>query len=239
MITALDPSKHGNMRVGPGPDLTYAATQNHAILGLSECSLAAADYPLVLMKHSQTGQFNVVALYGHDHDRNLFIVNQHWHATYVPLATLRYPFFLDPAGALGLAIDEASCTEVSDGKPLFADGTATEFLVGIAGLLQSMQGDFAAMQTFAATLAELKLLRPLNLRLRYDDGSRRQIEGLYSVSRAALAALADRDVLALHRRDYLQACHVIIASLAQMNRLQQLHDAQSARRIVEIGMKAE
>src|ERR1041384_2219602 len=106
MITALDPVRHRETRIGPRPDLTHAATQNHAILGLSECSLAAADYPLVLMKHTETGQFNVVALYGHERDRNLYIVNQHWHASYVPLATLRYPFLLDPKGALGLGIEE-------------------------------------------------------------------------------------------------------------------------------------
>jgi hypothetical protein len=236
MITPLDPIQHCDTRVGPRPDLSYASTQNHAILGLSECTLAAADYPLVLMKHAQTGQFNLVALYGYEREHNLFIVNQHWHATYVPLATLRYPFFLDPAGTLGLAIDESHCSTAAQGTQLFVDGAASPFLVRMAELLQSMQRDFTAMQTFIAALAELKLLRPLSLRLNYDDGSRQQVEGLYSVSRTALARLGDPEVLALQRRDYLLPAHLIIASLAQMNRLQQLHDAQAPRRIVEMAM---
>ena len=215
--------------------MPHAATQNHAVLGLSECSLAAADYPLVLMKHADTGQFNVVALYGYERERNLYIVNQHWHASYVPLATLRYPFFLDPGGALGLAIEEDGCT-TAEGNALFAEGAPTPFLARIAELLQSMQRDFTAMQAFAGTLAELKLIRPLSLRLGGDDGSRRQVDGLYSIGRSALAALPDHDVLALHRRDYLHPAHVMMASLAQVNRLQQLHNAQAPRRIVEIAM---
>jgi hypothetical protein len=238
MITPLDPLRHRRTRVGSRPDLAFAAAQNHAIVGLQECTTAAADYPLVLMKHAETGRFNIVALYGYQRDRNLFVVNQHWHATYVPLATLRYPFFLDSAGALGLGIDEASpCASAPDGHRLFADdGAATVYTMRIADMLQAMQRDFDAMQAFTATLAELKLIRPLALLLSYEDGTQAQIEGLYSVSRRSLAGLSDSDVVALHRRDYLNTAHVVIASLTQMNRLQQLHDGQSPRRILKSAM---
>jgi hypothetical protein len=237
-IAPLDPARHRNTRLGPFPDYSHASKQQHVILGLSEIVLAAADYPLVLMKHADTGRFNVVALYGFATGRNLYVDGSQWRATYVPQSSLRYPFLASDSGVLGLALDERSGLIGSpEGHRLFDEaGRPTEYTVQVANTLQWLRQDFAAMQELVQALTQLSLVKPLSLLLRLEDATEQQIEGLYTIGDQALAALADTHVVALHRKGALRAVSILTASLVQLNRLQQLHNAQSPVRIVDIAM---
>lgn len=236
ITTPLDPTRHRHIHVRAFPDYTHASQQQHAILGSSEIALAAADYPLALMKHTDTGRFNVVALYGFDPMRNLYVVGSHWHATYIPQNSLRYPFFSNDAGALGLAIDERSeLIGRRDGHRLFDDaGSPTEYTKQIAHAIQGLRQDFEAMQDLASALTRLQLVKPLAVVLHMEDGSASEIDGLYSISDQALSSLKDDDIVALHRRGHLQATSILMASLVQINRLQQLHNAQSPSKIRDV-----
>jgi hypothetical protein len=240
--TPLDPARHREMRVGALPDYPHASEQQHAILGFSEILLAAADYPLLLMKHEETGRFNVVALYdfGCTARKNLYVLASHWHATYIPQSTLRYPFMASDAGVLGLAVDERSgLVGETEGHRLFDEsGRPTEYTVKIAKALQWMKKDFEAMQAFAQVLAQKSLLKPLSLLLRLEDASEQQLEGLYTLDEQALASAAESDIITLHRNGFLRAASILAASLVQLNRLQQLHTAQLKPRIVDIAMGA-
>jgi hypothetical protein len=237
-VAPLDPSRHRSTRLGPFPDFSFAREQQHAIIGFNEIALAAADYPLVLMKHAETGRFNVVALYGFAVSRNLYVAESHWHATYIPQSSLRYPFTVSAAGVLGLAIDERSeLIGDPNGRRLFDDaGRPTDYIMQVAKTLQWLRQDFEAMLEFAQVLAQLSVVKPLSLVLRMQDASEQQIDGLYTISDPALASLPDRDVLMLHRRGFLRAVSILVASLAQLNRLQHLHDAQSAVRIANVAI---
>lgn len=234
----LDSSRHRTLRVGAFPDFSYSSRQQHAILGWSEIALAAADYPLALLKHTETGQFNVVALYGFQPDRNLYVAGSHWYATYIPQNSLRYPFFVSATGALGLAIDERSDVfGVPDGDRLFDDaGDPTPYTRQLATALSNLRQDFEDMRAFVDALTQLQLVRPLEVRLRMEDGAESRIDGLYSISDRAQSSLPADSVVTLHRQGYLQALSILMASLAQINRLQQLHNAQSDPRIREVDL---
>lgn len=234
-VTPLDPRRHRTTQVGAFPDFAHAGRQQHAILGWSEIALAAADYPLALMKHADTGQFNVVALYGFSADRNLYVAGSHWHATYIPQNSLRYPFLANSAGVLGLAIDERSeLIGAPQGQRLFDEtGQPTPYTAQIANAIHGLRRDFEDMREFVNSLTELQLVRPLEVILRMEDGAESRVEGLYSISDQAQSSLPGDAVVALHRKSYLQALSILMASLAQINRLQQLHNAQSPVRIRE------
>ncbi|MET0535409.1 MAG: SapC family protein [Steroidobacter sp.] len=236
MATPLDPIRHRQTLVGAFPDYAHARQQQHAILGFGEIALAAADYPLALMKHADTGRVNIVALYGLSTSSKLYIAGARWHATYSPQNSLRYPFFSNDAGTLGLAIDERSeLIGVSDGHRVFDDaGIPTQYTRQIANTLRELRRDFEAMQELVSALTRLHLVKPMSVVLHTGDGSESRLEGLYSVSDQALSALADADVVKLHRKGYLQAVSVVMASLVQINRLQQLHNAQSGPQIRDV-----
>ena len=232
----LDSSRHRTWRVGAFPDFSHSLRQQHAILGWSEIALAAADYPLALLKHTETGQFNVVALYGFQPNRNLYVAGSHWRATYIPQNSLRYPFFVNATGVLGLGIDERSeLLGAQDGHLLFDDRSEpTAYTRQIAAALRDLREDFAEMRAFADALTQLQLVRPLVVILRMEDGAESRIEGLYSISDQAQSFLAAESIVTLHRKGYLQALSILMASLAQINRLQQLYNAQSAPRIRDL-----
>jgi hypothetical protein len=94
------------------------------------------------------------------------------------------------------------------------------------------------MQTFARALAQKSLLKPLSLLLRLEDATEQQLECLYTLDEQALASAAESDIITLHRNGFLRAASILAASLVQLNRLQQLHNAQLKPRIVDIAMGA-
>src|SRR5205823_5739572 len=85
--------------------------------------------------------------------------------------------------------------------------------------------DVAAARGVAAEFARHRLLRPWRVTLSHTDAREHVLDGLYTVDEAALQALDDEAVLALHRAGGLAVAAVIAASRHQFERLRQLHDA--------------
>jgi hypothetical protein len=228
-ITALHHARHASVQ------LRYplgTAKLRFALLGRSEITLAGADFPLCLAKDAATGRFNLIALLSLIEPRNLFWLNEKWHATYLPEATTTAPFFLDPSSEHGVAVDEESVTLNAGGIQLFgSDGQPTETLKNISARLKRITDDIADAQRMVDDFARRKLIRPLQLILRLDDGREHQIEGLYSLGTEALAALSDESVVTLYRSGNLAAAAIMSASLSQLERLRQLHNASGAKPI--------
>jgi hypothetical protein len=228
-ITALHHTRHASVQLR---HLSGAAKLRFALLGRSELTLASADFPLCLAKEAATGRFNLIALLSLIEPRNLFWLNEKWHATYLPEATTTAPFFLDSSSEHGVAVDEDSVTLNAGGILLFgSDGQPSETLKNISARLRRVTDDIADAQRMVDEFAQRKLIRPLQLVLRLDDGREHQIEGLYSLGTEALAALTDESVVALYRSGNLAAAAIMSASLSQIERLRQLHNASGAKPI--------
>ena len=69
---------------------------------------------------------------------------------------------------------------------------------------------------FVDTLLQLKLVAPLSIDAQFDDGTSRDIYGLYTIDQEALRALPDAPALELFRRGYLQLIYLMLASLKQV-----------------------
>ena len=223
-IAALHPVRHAKVRLRQP---TAVSKLRFALLGRSELTLACADFPLCLAKEAGSGRFNLIALFALVEPRNLFWLNQRWQATYLPEATTTAPLLLDPGGEHGLAIDEDSAILNDGGDELFGpDGKATEVLERTVVRLKRITDDIADAQRMVDEFARRRLIRPLQLVLRHEDGREHQIEGLYSLGTDALAALDDDSVVELYRAGDLAAAAIMSASLSQIERLRQLHNAQ-------------
>lgn len=218
-----------------------AATQlRFALLGRSELTLACADFPICLAKEAATGRFNLITLFGLVEPRNLYWLNDKWQATYLPEATTTAPFLLAPNSEHGLAIDEDGVITNNDGMQLFGtDGRPTELVKNISVRLKRITDDIADAQHMVDRFAERKLIRPLQLIMRQADGHEHQIDGLYSLGTEALAALDDDDVVELYRAGHLAAAAIMSASLSQIERLRQLHNASSAKPIISARVTIE
>jgi len=224
-IAVLDRARHGALRLKPTRELSR---QRYALLGLSELATACSDFPICLAKDAQTGRFNLIALFSLEEPRNLFWLGDQWQATYLLQATTTAPFLLDAGAELGLAIDEDHPQLGREGVPLFeADGRPTQLLTDVRAHLQRVMGDVEAAQAMVDRFVELRLVRPLTLVLRRSNNTEHEIAGLYSLGARALAALSDDMVVNLYRRGYIAAASLMRASLNQMERLRQLHNASS------------
>jgi hypothetical protein len=224
-IVPLERTRHAALRLHPLPDVSRL---RYAPLGLSEITVACADFPICLAKDGQTGRFNLIALLSLDEPRNLFWLNERWQSTYVPEVALAGPFRLDARSDFGLAIDESSPRLARAGAPLFTpEGQPTEVLSAVRTVLERVRDDVAEAQKMVERFAELRLVRQLSVVLTRADGAEHQIDGLYSLSSEALAALSDETVVSLYRDGYIAAASILRASLSQMERLRQLQHASS------------
>jgi hypothetical protein len=69
---------------------------------------------------------------------------------------------------------------------------------------------------FIETMMKLKLVEPIDIDVGFDDGTKRDVQGLYTVNQDALRALPDATVIDLFRRGYLYLVYLMIASLNQV-----------------------
>ena len=234
-LSKFNTDRHRDVRIMPGPDMAWSRRLNHTQIGLSETGVAASDYPLLFMKDRESGRFRLVALFGLGPDANFFVVGGQWQATYLPLNAMGAPFHLaGPEKAL--CIDEASDLVSTDsGIALFSKvGQETAELFRIQSMLDYLRCDLDAADDFVATLLTLGLIRPLSITLEFSEGESDHIEGLYSISPPGLGALDDAAILELHRRGFLDKVHIIINSLGQLNRIQQLSQFHIDRKITRL-----
>ncbi|WP_343528415.1 SapC family protein [Sphingomonas sp.] len=222
-ITPLSSAAHGTLRFDHH---AAGASRRFVALGLSEIAFAAADMPLCLAKDGKTGRFNLIALMSLIEPANLFVFGGGFQATYVPRAVTLCGFRLDAGGAAGLAIDPAESSLGNAGEPLFAGGQPTSLSRDVARALERLVADVEGAQVLVDAWATHRLIRPLALSLSKADGAGHDLAGLYTIDETALQALPAAALIALHRADQLGPAAILSASLAQVERLRQLHNAR-------------
>ncbi len=96
------------------------------------------------------------------------------------------------------------------------------------GVFQNLRPGLEQTKTFIAILMAAKLIEPIDIDLAFDDGTRRNLEGLYTINQDVLKNLADTKIVDLFHRGYLQAIYLMIASLKQVPVLAQKKNVRLA-----------
>jgi len=212
-IELLNSHTHRSLKVQAGAAARYGDNQRFVAVVAGEFAHLAVHYPILLTKDQDTGAFFVGAMLGFDEGENLFL-DERGMQTYRPLNLQRGPFFT--AGS-DVAIDLDSPRIDETGKPLFTEaGEPTQYLQSIMALFRDLKPGLEATKGFVETLIKLKLVEPIDIDVAFDDGTKRRLEGLYTVNQDALRALSDADVVSLFRSGYLQLIYLMVASLKQV-----------------------
>lgn len=212
-IAVLNNEAHRTLRVQAGAAARYGDNQRFVPVIVGEFPYLAVHYPILITKDQDTGAFFIGAMLGFDEGENLFL-DARGMESYRPLNLQRGPFF---TAGNEVAIDLDSPRIDEGGKPLFTEtGEPTQYLQSIMALFRDLKPGLEVTKTFVQTLVSLKLIEPIDIDLAFDDGSRRNLTGLYTINQASLRALAEDSVLDLFRRDYLQLIYLMIASLKQV-----------------------
>ncbi|MDE1918517.1 MAG: SapC family protein, partial [Sphingomonadales bacterium] len=102
-----------------------------------------------------------------------------------------------------------------------AMGEPTDEMRLIQRSLGALVAGREATEAFTAEMMRLRLIEPIDISLRFDDGEKLTLEGLYTISLDALHDLPDADVLALFRAGHLATAITIQASQRQVSALAQ------------------
>ena len=207
-IALLNKEAHRNLRVLPagGDDKNFIAVV------VNEFSHLGLHYPILFSKDPETGAFYCGAMLGIDTGENLF--QDEGLNVYRPLNLQRGPFYTHGDE---LAVDLDHPRIGAAGQTLFTEaGEPTPYLQTVVGLFRDLVPGMERTKVFIATLLNLKLIQPVDIDLAFDDGSKRSLQGLYTIDTEALRNLPDAAALDLFRRGYLQLIYLMIASMKQI-----------------------
>lgn len=207
-----------------------AGTHPHCVqIVTGEIGPAATCCPLFFVKDPETGHFNLVALFGFQPGDELVQglgqtpghqASHQNRPLFIPLEMVRQGFFIDGES---IVIDAAHPRFAPGGTiPLFdAMGEPTDEMRLIQRSLGALVAGREATEAFTATMMRLRLIEPIDISLRFDDGEKLTLEGLYTISLDALHDLPDSDVLTLFRSGDLANALAIQASKRHINLMAQ------------------
>jgi hypothetical protein len=228
-LIALNSAAHRNLRVNEQQVLAHAAQLNMVPVVLGEFLKLCVQYPIVLTKNGQTGQFTCVALFGFEKAENLFWKQERWDALYVPLQVSRQPFFLAPDNIVCVDTMHPSVQHVQ-GQAIFDEqGAETTYLQQAKQMLAALLDGEQPTDVFIRKLLSLELVRPMRFEIEFANHQKQRIDGLYTVDEARLKALAADTIAELHSLDYLGPIYTMLASLGHIYSLVQRKNELWAR----------
>ena len=211
-IVLLDSRLHRKLRVHAQPAALYGDNQRFVAVVVNEFPALAMHYPILFSKDADTGQFYCGAMLGFDSGENLFLDEHRTFSAYRPLNLQRGPF-LTAGSDLAIELDHPRVAPSGDQQLFTEAGEPSVYLQSIMGLMRDLRPGLERTRIFIDTLLSLKLIEPMTIAARFDDGVNREFTGLYTVNRNQLKELADVAVLDLFRRGYLQLIYLMLASL--------------------------
>ncbi len=197
----------------PAPELG----DNHRFVQVvvSEFPSLALHYPILFSKDAETGQFYCGAMLGFDVGENLFLDAQRNDSLYRPLNLRRGPFYT-AGDNVAIDLDNPRVSAAGE-QALFGDaGEPSAYLQSVMGVLQELKPGIEQTKIFIDTLMDLKIIKGVTIKTQFDDGTQREVTGLYTVDPEALTGLNDAPVLDLFRRGYLQLIYLQRVSLEHL-----------------------
>ncbi|MCA0902049.1 SapC family protein [Microbulbifer agarilyticus] len=191
------------------------------------------EYPILLRKDAQSGDFYAVAILGLQKGENLFLDGDEqsvngWAGNYVPAMVARGPFIIGFQESRDgdiqqpmIYVDEQSPKLSRDeGTPLFLEfGGNSAYLEYVSGVLRTIhQGEDVGRRMFAA-LNEVGLLEPVSINVDLKNGDKHQLSGYYTVSEDRLNTMSGESLEALNGAGYLRGAFLMLSSLGNIEHL--------------------
>jgi SapC len=219
-IVLLDRNSHRKLRVHSQAAAHFGDNQRFVGVAVNEFPTLSLHCPILFSKDAETGQFYCGAMLGFDSGENLFLDDYRAARAQRPLNLQRGPFF---AAGADLAIDLAHPRVASSGdQELFTEsGEPSGYLQSVMALMRDLKPGLERTRIFIDTLMSLKLIEPITIKARFDDGVQREFTGLYTIARDQLKDLPDAAVLDLFRRGYMQLIYLMLNSLNHISTLAQ------------------
>jgi len=219
----LNKEQHRQLRIKTG----YGAALGDAVMYVMTYPMEFRDiqscYPILFTKDSNTGGFFAAAVMGFEADQNLFLQDNGWDASYIPAVVQRQPFLIATGGegddnppVVSLDLDHPRVSQ-DEGEAMFdSEGEPSEFLNQKIALLDKLHRGLQHSSGFIDTLLKHELLEQITLDFTFDDGSKKTLQGFYSIAEERLYQLKGDVLESLNQAGYLQPVFMAVASLSRM-----------------------
>ncbi|MDH3612768.1 MAG: SapC family protein [Gammaproteobacteria bacterium] len=189
-----------------------------------------AHYPIVFSKEPESGKFQALALFGFEDKENLFLEEDGWDATYIPLTIERQPFLIGfqqkSAGGevaqqtvIHIDMDSPRISE-TDGERVFLEhGGYTEYLNRINTVLGAIHNGFDGNEAFIDALLANELLESFTLDVELNDGTEYRLSGFFTVDEEKLRSLDGETLERLSRDGHLLPIYMVVASMSNFRDL--------------------
>lgn len=189
----------------------------------SEFRSVQAHYPIFFKKDDDTGVITPVCLFGLDKEENLFLANNQWQASYIPMAIQRLPFYIASRDVIheGVSTQERMLTIDLDspkvnkkqGIDLFMQhGGNSEYLENIIAVLESLHLGLQENPPFINMLITHGLLESVSLEIDLINGVKHNLLGFYTINEDTLAAISSETIVALHQQGFLPFIYTVLDS---------------------------
>lgn len=224
-VHPLNKSRHSSIQLRDASPYAHVNNQHMVPVVLHEFVRLAADYPLVFVKNSETGQFQTVAILGLTPGENLFFSEAGWRSDLIPGSITHYPLLLAPdifnPDQLVVAINENSAL-IGAGNLLFDEqGEETLYLQQRKQSLVDYYEKDVFTKSMVDFLNQKQLLKQQSITVKLNDQSL-VINGIYIIDEQRLQQLDDSSFLELKNRGVLPSIYAQLASLHQLQKLVKL-----------------
>jgi hypothetical protein len=243
-LTELSSKNHQNLHVVPSATMQFASEQHVLNLTAIELAKAATCFPVFISRSSANGKLAFSAMTSFELNQNLYVTNGKWNGGYQPNALRTYPLFLMQSqkgeNQFCIGFDEqSSAFSTVQGAPLFEnDGAATPHLAEVTKMLEVELEHIRQSYEFAKALESMNLLKEIDIKVQYQDGTVNVIQGLCTINEDALSILNGEQLEKLNKAGYLTPIYSLLISLNLLNDLINRHNAlEGATKIVNVKME--
>jgi hypothetical protein len=199
----------------------------YAVTFPSEFRNLQRHYPVFFVKNPDNGEFQAVAMFGVEEGENLFLNENGWNASYIPLNIMRQPFLIgfqdkNQDGVTGrelvVTVDmDNPRSNFQRGEQVFLEhGGNSEYLEQINSILNLLFVGTRTSKPFFDTLEKMNLLESFVLDAQLYDGSEHRLAGFYTINEDVLGELSGEQLALLNEKGYLEAIFMVIASMTNL-----------------------
>ncbi|WP_323845141.1 SapC family protein [Microbulbifer magnicolonia] len=226
-VVPLQSNVHSKLKVRELGTFEHVKESHMVPVTAHEFTRLGAEYPIVFVKNSETGQFQAVALMGLKVGENLFVDGDKWQGVFVPGAIRNHPFVLAPAGQnkeqlmVGI-IENSPLVGEEEGNALFNEGgEESDYLKAKKETLVNFLESDQMTKAFVNVLVEKELLTPQSVSVNAGE-EKINLSGLYIVDEKKLNELSEEEFADFRKRGFLPALYAQLGSLHQLSRLAKL-----------------
>jgi len=230
-LVAVDNKNHLNTRVDLSKVAQHGAALHLVPVVLSEFIHLAVQYPIVLTKNGNTGQFVFSAMLGFEKGENLFWQQEQWQGLYVPLQIRRQPFFIEASihqnnneqhnNELTVCLNtESPALSNLVGEALFeVDGQESAYFRDVKANLSLLIMGEKENELLLKSLTSMELIQPISLDITFANQSSTKLTGLYTIDQDKLGSLTNDQVISLYHTGLLPSIYAMVTSLGQVHAL--------------------